>query len=565
MRTSPDDNQYIPGNDEVLFVPLGGSGEIGMNMNLFGHAGQWLMVDCGLAFADEAMSGIDLILPDPTFIAEQRDRLAGLLLTHAHEDHFGAVPYLWDQLRCPIYATPFAATLLRAKLQDEGVHEPVKIVELELGARTRIGPFEVELATVTHSIPEPCAVILRTDVGTVLHTGDWKIDPTPPVGEVTDEAKLRALGAEGVTVMLCDSTNALSPGRAGSEMDVLAGLKQVFADAPRRIAVTCFASNVARIDSIARAAHAAGRHVALVGRSLWRVAKAAQETGYLNDLPQKFLTPDEAAYVPEDKIVLICTGSQGQPRSALQRMAAGNHPELALGQGDLVIFSSRHIPGNEKAIGRVENQLIARGCRVLGPDDAPVHVSGHPCRDELTDLYSWVRPQAAIPVHGELRHMLAHAELAQSLQVPHGIIPGNGDVIRIAPGAPEKLGEVQAEPLVLDGYRLRPMNAEAVGERQRMGQNGAAMVTVVLDKRGKLLSEPQITVMGLADDSDGDEADDMLADIQDAVSQSIRQLGRGEQGDDNAVRGATRAAVRRVVRQATGRRPVTDVHVVRLG
>lgn len=565
MHTHSDADSFIPGDDEVLFVPLGGSGEIGMNMNLFGHAGQWLMVDCGLAFADESMAGIDLILPDPSFIASQRGRLTGLLLTHAHEDHFGAVPYLWDQLRCPIYATPFAAALLRAKLQDEGVREPVEIIELQMGSVTEIGPFEVEMITVTHSIPEPCAVALRTKLGTVLHTGDWKIDPTPPVGEATDEARLRELGEEGVLAMLCDSTNAFVPGRAGSEASVREGLTQVFRNAPRRIAVTCFASNVARIDSIARAAHAAGRQVALVGRSLWRVAKAAQETGYLNDLPQPFLPMDEAAFAREDRIVLICTGSQGQPRSALQRMAAGNHPELTLGRDDLVIFSSRDIPGNEKAIGRVQNQLVQRGCRILTADDAQVHVSGHPCRDELTDLYSWVRPQAAIPVHGELRHMLAHAELAQSLQVPHGLIPGNGDVIRLAPGVPEKIGEVAAEPLVLDGYQLRPMNAEAVGERQRMGQNGAAMATVVLDRSGRLLTEPQITLIGLADESDGDAADDMLEDIQDAVAQAIRQLPRGEVKDDDAVRGTTRAAVRRVVRQATGRRPVTDVHVVRLG
>jgi ribonuclease J len=464
-------------SDELVFLPLGGAGEIGMNLTLYGYGGEWLMVDCGVTFADDSMPGLDVIMPDPDFIAGRSDRLAGLVVTHGHEDHIGAIPYLWKRFRCPIYATPFARALLYEKLVEAGLQNEIAITEVPLSGKFTVGPFEIELITLTHSIPEPNAVVIRTPLGTILHTGDWKLDPEPLVGATSDEAALRRLGDEGVLAMVCDSTNALRPGHSGSELAVRDSLIDLVGRYDQRVAVACFASNVARLESIAAAAVAHDRHVALVGRSLWRIYKAARDTGYLQNTPP-FLSEDEAGYLPRDKALLICTGSQGEPRAALSRIAQGDHPHITLDEGDTVIFSSRIIPGNERSIGRLQNQLAKRGVEIVTEHDHFVHVSGHPAQDELTQMYQMVRPRIAVPVHGEARHLIAHAQLARDCQVPETVIAQNGAMVRLAPGPATVIDNVAVGRLVADGKQLRPLGSMALKSRQRMGFNGTAVATV---------------------------------------------------------------------------------------
>src|SRR5882672_7600825 len=415
----------------LFFVPLGGAGEIGMNFSLYAFGGKWLIVDCGVTFGDDAQAGVDVVMADPAFIVERRDDLLGIVATHAHEDHIGAIPYLWPQLKCPVWATPFTASVLRAKLGEVGLLDKVKITTVPMSGRFTIGPFDLELITLTHSIPEPNAVVIRTPVGTVLHTGDWKFDPDPLIGDPWDEPALRRLGDEGVLAMICDSPNALKPGVSGSEAELRESLTELIGRYDSgRVAVACFASNVARLSTIAYAAQQNGRDVALVGRSLGRIDKAARENGYLTDVP-RFLTEDEAGYVPRDKILMICTGSQGEPRAALARIARDDHPNVVLEEDDVVIFSSRIIPGNEKAIGRLQNALVRLGVEVVTDADHFVHVSGHPARDELVRMYQMIRPRVAIPVHGEARHLAAHAELARDCQVNEALVIENGDLVRL--------------------------------------------------------------------------------------------------------------------------------------
>ncbi|MBV9522992.1 MAG: ribonuclease J, partial [Alphaproteobacteria bacterium] len=457
--------------EELVFLSLGSAGEIGMNLTLYGYRGQWLMVDCGITFADDRQPGLDVLMPDPGFIVERRDRLAGLVVTHGHEDHIGAIPYIWERFRCPVYATPFARALLHEKLVEAGLQHDVEITEVPMSGSFSVGPFEIELITLTHSIPEPNAVVIRTAFGTVLHTGDWKLDPDPLVGPDADTAALRRIGAAGVLAMVCDSTNALRPGRSGSEADVRTALIDLVGRCERRVAVACFASNVARLQSIAAAGAAHDRNVALVGRSLWRIYKAARDSGYLRDVPP-FLSEDEAGYLPREKALLVCTGSQGEPRSALARIAMNDHPHITLDAGDTVIFSSRQIPGNERAIGRLQNQLAKRGLLILTDGDHPIHVSGHPAQDELVEMYQLVRPRIAIPVHGEARHLIAHAQLARACQVPETVVPENGALIRLAPGPAMVIGEVATGRLAVDGTQLRPLGSAALKSRQRMTHDG---------------------------------------------------------------------------------------------
>jgi ribonuclease J len=544
--------------DELLFLALGGAGEIGMNLNLYGYGGKWIMLDCGVTFGDDRAPGVDVLLPDPAFIVDRRDQLAGLVVTHAHEDHLGAIPYIWDRLRCPVYATPFAAAVLRAKLQEASFEDEVPITEVPMSGKFRIAPFELELITLTHSIPEPNAVVLRTPVGTVLHTGDWKLDPGPVVGPTTDEAALRRLGDEGVLAMICDSTNALRPGESGSEADVRDSLMKLIGQFQHRIAVACFASNVARLRSISDAARAHGRDVALVGRSLWRIEQAARATGYLDGVPA-FLAEDEAGHLPRDKTLLICTGSQGEPRSALARIARDDHAHIALEPGDAVIFSSRVIPGNELAIGRLQNDLAQLGVEIVTDSDAFVHVSGHPARDELVRMYQFVRPKIAVPVHGEARHLLAHAKLAEECQVQQALVIDNGDVVRLAPGPAEIVADVPTGRLAVEGQRLLPLGEGALRSRQRMVFNGAAVATVVLDRSGEMLASPRISAPGLVEDGDP-----LVEEMMDAVEEAVRGLPAHERRIDAAVQDAARIAVRRVQRAAFGKKPVTDVHVVRV-
>ncbi len=552
---------FAPKSDELLFLPLGGAGEIGMNLNLYGHAGKWLMVDLGITFGDEATPGIEVIMPDISFIRERVDELVGLVLTHAHEDHIGAVPYLWPQLRCPIYATPFTASVLRRKLEEAGLAREAPITLIPMSGKVSLAPFEIELITLTHSIPEPNAVVVRTPLGAVLHTGDWKLDPTPLVGEVTDEAALRNLGEGGVLAMVCDSTNVFVEGASGSEGDVRDSLRALVGTLKGRVAVACFASNIARLETITHVAMEHGRQVALVGRSLWRMVASAQENGYLTGLPE-FVQEHEVGYFPRDKILMICTGSQGEPRSALARIARKEHPHVSLERGDAVIFSSRAIPGNEKAIAHMQNVLTHLDVRVITDREEAVHVSGHPARDELIEMYQMIRPQIAIPVHGEARHIKEHVALARECQVPQAVEAANGAMIRLAPGPAEIVAAVPCGRLGLDGKALVRLEGDLLRHRHRMSLHGLVMVTVVLDKAGRLLASPEVSLEGLLDG--GELAEEASKAMADAVAEAVDGLSRNQLQNGEEVTEACRLAARRWFNKAYDKKPVTKVHVVRL-
>jgi ribonuclease J len=563
MKDLPNPSGLALADDDLhalFFVSLGGAGEIGMNLNLYGYAGDWLILDCGVTFGDDSQPGLEVVMPDPAFIVERRDRLLGIVATHAHEDHIGAIPYLWTQLRCPVWATPFTASLLRAKLVEAGIADKVRINVVPMSGRFAIGPFDLELITLTHSIPEPNAVALRTPVGTVLHTGDWKFDPDPLIGSVSDEAALRRLGDQGVLAMIGDSTNALRPGTSGSEADLRRSLIDLVGRYDARVAVACFASNVARLETIARAAAVHGRDVALVGRSLWRIDKAARENGYLADLP-RFLTEDEAGYVPRDKIVLICTGSQGEPRSALARIAREDHPNIVLETGDVVIFSSRIIPGNEKSINRLQNALVRLGIEIITEEDHFVHVSGHPARDELVRMYQMVRPRVAIPVHGEARHLIAHAHLAEQCQVQQPLVIQNGDMVRLTPSGAAIVDEVPVGRLASDGKGLLPLGGGALKDRRRVTLNGSAVATLVLDRQGRLAAPPAISLIGLVEEAAVAAAAPFLIH---AVERVLSDLPGGPRRDDDAVRDAVRRTLRRVINERFGKRPLIELHLVRI-
>lgn len=542
---------------ELLFLSLGGAGEIGMNLNLYAYDDQWLMLDLGITFGDEQAPGVDVIMPDPAFIVERRDKLLGVVLTHAHEDHLGAVAHLWPLLRCPIFATPFAASVLRRKLTDAGLRDEAIITEVPLGGSFELGPFKLELITMTHSIPEPNAVAIRTPAGTILHTGDWKIDPEPLLGEVTDEAALRRLGDEGVLAMVCDSTNVFVPGEAGSEADVRKALTELIGKCRQRVAVTCFASNLARVESVAHAAEDNGRHPVLVGRALNRMVEAARENGYLGTMPRT-IDEKEAAWLPREKVLMICTGSQGENGAAMYRLANDEHPTLHLEKGDTVVFSSRIIPGNEKSIGRLHNRLVQMGVEVLTERDAFVHVSGHPARDELTRLYQWVRPKVAIPVHGELRHLNEHAKLARDIQVPEAIVAPNGTVVRLSPGPAEIIDHVFTGRLGLDGTRMIRLDNASLRPRKQMIFNGAASVTLVADAKGRLLASPRLTVHGFPE---GEDLDQIRLEALEAVAKA---LSGKDIGTDDQARQLSSQAVRRVFKARLGKRPVTEVEIVRI-
>jgi ribonuclease J len=544
----------------LYFVPLGGAGEIGMNLNVYGYQDDWLIIDCGVTFGDDSQPGVEVVMPDPGFIAERRDRLLGIVATHAHEDHIGAIPYLWRQLRCPIWATPFTASFLRAKLAETGLADQVKINVVPLSGRFTIGPFDLELITLTHSIPEPNAVALRTPVGTVLHTGDWKFDPDPLIGPTADEGALIRLGDGGVLALIGDSTNALRHGTSGSEAELRRSLTDLIGRYDARVAVACFASNVARLESIAHAAAAHGRDVALVGRSLWRIDKAARENGYLTNLP-RFLTEDEAGYIPRDRILLICTGSQGEPRSALSRISRDDHPHVLLETGDVVIFSSRIIPGNEKPINRLQNALVRLGVEIVTEEDHFVHVSGHPARDELVRMYQMVRPRIAVPVHGEARHLIAHAELAGECQVQQPLVIQNGDVVRLAPTGASVVDEVPVGKLASDGKGLLPLDGTALKDRRRITLNGTVVATLAFNRRGEPLAPPTISMIGVVEPAAADAAAPAL---RIALERALDELPGGLRRDDEAVRDAARRALRRVLNERFGKRPLVEIHLVRI-
>ena len=543
--------------EELVFLPLGGAGEIGMNLNLYGYGPpgkeRWVMVDLGVTFGDGTVPGVDVIMPDPAFIAERRDSLDGLVLTHAHEDHLGAVPYLWERLECPIHATPFTAAFLREKLRETGFRDRVTIIEVPLGGRFQVGPFDMELITLTHSIPEPNAIAIRTPLGTVLHTGDWKFDPGPVVGPTSDMAALRSLGDAGVLAMVCDSTNVFEAGTSGSEAALLQSLTKIIGECKNRVAVACFASNVARLETIAAAAAANDRDVVIAGRSLRRIEATARATGYMGGV-RAFLDEADAGFLPPDKTLIICTGSQGEARAALARIAAGTHPNVRLEAGDTVIFSSRVIPGNEVSIGQLQNDLVRRDIRIITGKDHFVHVSGHPARDELAEMYALARPRIAVPVHGELRHLAEHARLAKECQVPQSIVAENGSLVRLAPEAVEIIETVHADRLYLEGNRLVSRDSETVLGRTRALFNGTLVVTVVVDDDG-LVDDPRITAIGLPEEA--------VASVRDAIISAVDDIPDKVWNDDKELSEIMRIAARRVVRRRFTKKPVTQVHLVR--
>ena len=542
---------------DLAFIPLGGTGEIGLNLNVYRCDGALLAIDCGIGFGGPDEPEVDVMVPDPAWLAERRDRLVGLIITHAHEDHVGAVAHLWRQLRCKIYCGPFVQAVLQRKLGEAGLLQEVTILPLTLGQRLALGPFEVEALHVAHSTPESRALAIRTRHGLVVHTGDWKLDPDPLIGPRTDEAAFARLGEEGVLAMICDSTNSMVEGHSGSEAEVRRNLTALIRGLTGRVAVTCFSSNVARVESIAFAARAAGRQVALFGRSLRNMDTAARDCGYLRDIPP-FLPEDEAGYIPDDNLLIVCTGSQGEERSALAKIAADTHAEIALGEGDTVIFSSRQIPGNERAIRLMQDGLARRGCRVMTDEDHMVHVSGHPARDELRRLYALVKPRIAVPVHGEWRHLQEHGSLAAGCGAKPILIE-DGDVLRLSGNRPEVVESVPVGKLMLDGDRLLPLDGGVVAARKKMLFNGVVVASLALDKQGKLLGTPQISAPGLFESSDPEPA--LLAE---SVSRALAELSGPIRRDDDAMREATRTALRRAINKRLKKRPTIEVHLLRV-
>jgi len=542
---------------DLAFLPLGGTGEIGMNLNLYRCNGKWLAVDCGIGFGGTENPEVEIMMPDPAFIAERKADLLGLVITHAHEDHLGAVAHLWRQIRCPIFATPFAASVLRRKLGEAQLQGEAKITVIKPGASFDLPPYNLRFIPVTHSVPESQALAIRTPYGIVVHTGDFKLDPAPMVGPPTDEDSFRALGDEGVLAMVCDSTNAMVEGHSGSESTVRESMAGLIGRIRGRIAVTCFASNVARVESVALAAKAAGRQVALVGRSLRNLETAARDCGYLRDVPE-FVAEEDASDIPDDNLLILVTGSQGEARSALARIASDNHRNISLGEGDTVIFSSRVIPGNERAIGTVQDNLVRRGVKLITADDEMVHVSGHPAREELRKLYAMVRPRYSVPVHGEWRHLSAHAALATEV----GAIPmmlEDGDILCLSGNRPEVIDSAPVGRLVLDGNRLVPLSGGVLAARRRMLFNGVVLASVAVDSTGALRGKPQLSAPGLFEPEDP-EAQRVTREFAAAFAELPPSLRR----DDAALPDAARAALRRALGKRLQKRPLVDVHLLRV-
>jgi len=550
--------------DELSFVPLGGIGEIGMNLSLYGlgkgRQRSWLAVDLGVSFGNEEhLPGIEVVMPDIRFLESEKKNLVGLVLTHAHEDHFGAIIDLWPRLQCPIYATKFSAALFEAKCASERNPPNIPVTVIESGGRVDIGPFNVEFVAVQHSIPESHALAIRTSEGLVLHTGDWKLDPTPLIGEPTNEKRLRELGDEGVLALIGDSTNAVREGRSPSEREVAHGLTEIIKAAKGRVAVTTFASNVSRMRAVAEAAREAEREVVLIGRAMERVAQVARETGYLDGIAP-FRGADLYGHFPPNKVLALCTGSQGEPRAALARIANDDHPEVTLNKGDTVIFSSRTIPGNEKAVGSIINGLVSQGIKVITDRTHMVHVSGHPRRDELRDMISWVRPQLLVPAHGEALHLSEHAALARSCGVPKVLVCKNGDQVRLAPGEPAIVEQVPSGRLYKDGKILEDQNARAVVARRRLAFAGSAFVALALTEQGELADDPQIDLVGIPERNAAGELMDEL--IYDVAVATFENLPRAKRRDSDAVGEAVRRAVRSAIAEQWGKKTICVVHVL---
>ncbi|MGI9378703.1 MAG: ribonuclease J [Methyloligellaceae bacterium] len=540
---------------ELVYLPLGGSGEIGMNCYLYGVGSrgrrQWLMVDLGITFPGPMEPGVDVIFPDISFIEEERQDLVAIVLTHAHEDHFGAVVDLAPRLDVPIYATPFTATLLKLKAMQFGTENELQIKEVELGSRMDLKAFDIEFVTMAHSIPEPNALVIRTEAGVVLHSGDWKIDHTPIAGPGINLERIKEVGDEGVDVLICDSTNAVNEGRSPSESDVSRTLHQLFKETKNRIAVTTFASNVARIRSVAEAARASGREIVAVGRAMRRIIEVARDTGYL-DPAIKFVGEEDFGYLPRDKVVLLCTGSQGEARAAMARIARDEHPNVTLNAGDTVIFSSRTIPGNERSVNLIQNRLLDLGVDLITDREARVHVSGHPRRDELAEYYQAVKPTALVPMHGEAMHLKAQLDWAEQCGIGEGLLVCNGEMARILPGPLTIIDEVPSGRLFRDGHLIIPSQDKSVRDRRNLSHVGAVFVTAVLTKKGRLIGEPQITLSGVPDETA--ESEDMDDIIYDSVLGVINSIPKPRRKNQELLAEAIRRGVRSTVREIWGKK-----------
>ncbi|MBA4757210.1 ribonuclease J [Sphingosinicella sp.] len=542
---------------ELIFLPLGGSGEIGMNVNLYGCNGKWIMVDLGMTFADPNLPGIELVLPDLSFIEDRQKDLLGIVLTHGHEDHIGAIPYLVGDFDVPLFATPFTAGLIRKKLIEEGIERDVELNVVPLEGEVNLGPFKCRYVPLAHSIPEGNALLIETPYGKIFHTGDWKLDEAPVLGVPSTAEELTALGDEGILALVGDSTNVFNPEASGSETGVREGLDKVIAGHKGRVLVTTFASNAARLHTLGEVAKDTGRQICVVGRSLDRILEVSKSVGYLTDFPRT-ISQEEAMKVPRDKLLIVSTGAQGEARAALSRIADGDHPYIKLERGDLVVYSSKQIPGNEISIGRVQNALAAKGIEIITDRQAHVHVSGHPGIPELEAMYGWIRPQISIPVHGERRHMEEHARLARRVGVPEAVVPVNGSAIRLAPGKPQIISHEPVGRLVLDGDVILPADGATMLARRRMMHNGLIAVFVVLDGKGRLLAPPQVQSHGVPVEDDRDE---FLDDCVSAASEAVAKT-RGK--TEEALAEAIRVAVRRTARDWTGKKPITEVTITRV-
>jgi ribonuclease J len=545
-------------DDELIFVPLGGVGEFGKNLALYGYAGHWIIVDCGMAFADETVPGVDLLVPDVSFIAEQKDRLLGLVLTHGHEDHLGGVPFVWPRLECPVYATPFTASQLARKLDEVGLSDQVPVNVVPPGGSVTLGPFEISYIRVTHSILEAHSLAIRTPAGLIVHSGDWKIDPEPLIGPLIDEAQFRALGDEGVLALIGDSTNVFVPGHSGSEGALGRSLTEIIAKKTGRVAVTTFASNAPRLLSIVNAARDNGREVVVVGRSLWRTIELAKENGYLSDLPT-LLEDDEAEYLPAENTLFLITGCQGETRGAMSRISSGQHKRIAFGPGDTVIFSSKIIPGNEISVGAVVNRLIYAGVEVITEKDEFVHVSGHPGREEMVQMYEWLRPKIAVPVHGDARNLSRHAALALASGVNQTLVIENGAVVRLAPGPAAVVDHVQTGRLAIMGNKPVPIDSDSIRARRKFGLNGMIVAIIVLAEDGAVAAPVRVMLRGVG--ADDEEAQN---DTERALRRGLDAMPRARRRDDDDVEAMARKALRGEARRLSNQRPGIEVEIIRL-
>ena len=550
--------------EELLFCPLGGAGEIGANMNLYAYGTpgehKWIMVDIGVTFADDSLPGIDLIYPDPGFIVDKKEDLLGIVLTHAHEDHIGAIAHLWPKLKCKIYATPFTAVLIKEKFREKhiDINKYLKIVELN--GIINLGPFNIEYVTMTHSILEPNGLKIKTPAGVVLHTGDWKIDENPMVGKNMDIDKLQQIGNEGVLAMVCDSTNIFSVGRSGSESTVRKSLLDIMSRLKKRIIMTSFASNVARMETIFYCAEKTGRQISLVGRSMHRIYKAARQCGYLKNIIEP-IDPREAKNISREKIVYLCTGSQGEPMGAMMRISSYIHPDVFIEKGDTVIFSSKIIPGNEKKLYKLHNQLVKDGIEVISEENEFVHVSGHPNRDEMKDMYSWIKPKCVIPVHGEHRHMMEHVSFAKDMQVPYPVLVENGDIVKISPGEkPAVYDKAPSGRLYLDGNISVEEDSRSIKDRKNLSANGYLEVTILITPKGNIHNNPILTFKGLPIN----EEDEFIYGLEEEIEKTSKSFKLGNKQQQHNLIDALKTACRKFTKEKTGKRPFTNINLVRV-